>query len=52
MQRRKWGKFLFSEMYRRIVLLKLEGVRGLTDPAEDVGRNEMRVIARKAGNFV
>lgn len=52
MGRQKWGRFLLSNMYRRIVLFKLEGVRGLPDPAEDVGRNEMRAIAGKAGSFV
>src|SRR5205085_6848324 len=31
---------------------KLEGVSGLIGPKEDVGRNEMRVIARRARNFV
>lgn len=51
-QRSKWKKFLLSDMYRKIVLFKLEGVRGLTDPAEDIGRNETKVIIRRARNFV
>ena len=52
LRRDKWQRFLLSDMYRKIVLFKLEGVRGLTDPVEDVGRNEMRVIARKAKSYV
>ena len=52
MRRLKWERFLSSDMYRKIVLFKLEGVRGLTVPAEDVGRNEMRVIVRQARKYV
>ena len=52
MKRDRWARFLSSDIYRKVVLFKLEGVKGLMDPAEDVGRNEMRVIARKVKNFV
>jgi hypothetical protein len=48
----RWKDWLASPFYRKIALYKLRGEPFLVDPAEDIGRNEAKLIRRRAQRFV
>jgi hypothetical protein len=52
LQEDRWKDWISSPFYRKVVLYKLRGESALLDPAEDIGRNEAKLIRRRAQRFV
>jgi hypothetical protein len=52
LQEDRWRDWLSSPFYRKIMLYKLRGEAAILDPAENIGRNEAKLIRRRAERFI